>query len=81
MYVDIVTPDEEVFSGEVIGVKVPGLAGSFEMLNNHAPIVSALAEGEVRIQTSTDTLHYRISGGMLEMNNNKATILAESLLK
>ena len=50
MYLEIVTPEAVVFKADVDAVKVPGHDGEFQMLNNHAPIVSTLVEGEVKIQ-------------------------------
>ncbi|MDT0690749.1 hypothetical protein RM549_13195 [Salegentibacter sp. F188] len=60
MYLEIVTPEAVVFSAEVDAVKVPGHDGEFQMLNNHAPIVSTLTKGEVKINltgSSTEKLH------------------------
>ena len=50
MQLEIVSPEAQLFSGEVHSVTVPGAAGSFQILNNHAPIVSTLVEGKVKIQ-------------------------------
>lgn len=94
MYLEIVTPEAVVFGAEVEAVKVPGVDGEFQMLNNHAPIVSLLTDGEVKInltaaghgnkklpaefrQEGTNTLFYPIKGGVLEMKDNKAIILAD----
>ncbi|MGY5846228.1 F0F1 ATP synthase subunit epsilon [Salegentibacter sp. HM20] len=95
MHLEIVTPEAVVFKAEVEAVKVPGSEGEFQMLNNHAPIVSTLTEGEVKINyTSLDkyvledlsadfrkegnnVLYYPIKGGVLEMKDNKAIILAD----
>ncbi len=94
MYLEIVTPEAVVFGAEVQAVKVPGVDGEFQMLNNHAPIVSLLIEGEVKIdltgsapdskklsadfrQEGSNTLYYPITGGVLEMKDNKAIILAD----
>jgi len=95
MYLEIVTPEAVVFGAEVEAVKVPGVEGEFQMLNNHAPIVSLLTEGEVKInlapggagnvkklpvefrQEGSNVLFYPIKGGVLEMKDNKAIILAD----
>ncbi len=95
MYLEIVTPEAVVFEADVDAVKVPGVDGEFQMLNNHAPIVSTLTEGEVKIDLTTvnnellenlsdkfrkegqKTLYYPISGGTLEMKDNKVIILAD----
>ncbi|MDW7694943.1 ATP synthase F1 subunit epsilon [Flammeovirgaceae bacterium SG7u.111] len=80
MYLEIITPDKKVFEGEVTGVKVPGSAGTFEMLNNHAPIVSTLARGEVRVKQKDGRKTFEIDGGLVEMRNNKVVILTEALV-
>ncbi|MBK7634570.1 MAG: F0F1 ATP synthase subunit epsilon [Saprospiraceae bacterium] len=49
MNILVLTPEREIFKGKVSSVKVPGISGQFEILNNHAPIVAALGEGDVRI--------------------------------
>ena len=73
------TPSGTLFEGDVKGVKVPGTNGSFEMLVNHAPIISTLETGDVRVRNADDSEKiYSIEGGFLEMSNNKLTILAES---
>ena len=72
------TPEGSLYEGEVIGVTVPGSLGSFEMLHNHASIVSSLGIGEIVIEKADgDELYYAVSGGFVEMNNNHLTILAE----
>lgn len=79
MIIEIITPDKKLFSGEVKVVQLPGSNGSFELLNNHAPIVSTLAAGKVRIVTDQNKeLSFEIGGGVLEMNDNKVIILAEN---
>ena len=81
MQLEVLTPNEKVFSGEVKLVKAPGSSGSFEVLNNHAPIISALTDGELKIITEADeTLRYKISGGVIEVNDNVIVVLAEKLL-
>jgi F-type H+-transporting ATPase subunit epsilon len=97
MYLEIVTPEAVVFKAEVDAVKVPGNDGEFQMLNNHAPIVSTLTAGEVKIQLSSsdkeldekfsedfrkdqgnsNVYYYTINGGVLEMKDNRAIILAD----
>ncbi len=58
MNITILTPDQEVFHGAVISVKVPGTAGQFQVLNNHAPIVSSLEEGVINLITDGGTYRY-----------------------
>jgi F-type H+-transporting ATPase subunit epsilon len=81
MLLEILTPVKNVFSGEVKLVKLPGSSGSFEVMKNHAAIISALAEGEVKVETEADeTIRYQISGGVVEMKNNHIVLLAESIV-
>tara|TARA_B100001250_G_scaffold395658_1_gene400798 strand:- start:865 stop:1101 length:237 start_codon:yes stop_codon:yes gene_type:complete len=78
MILEIITPEKEVFNGEVTSVKFPGTDGGFEILNNHAPIISTLEKGEIRIiTTEKNTQKFDINGGVIEMQNNKIVVLAE----
>ena len=92
MYLEIVSPEATLFSGEVTSVAVPGVDGEFQMLNNHAPIVSLLKEGVVKIsgnikleedvqdkftEGDKETTLLKINSGTLEMKDNKAIILAD----
>lgn len=82
MQLEILTPENKLFDGEVYGVQLPGIDGLFELLDKHAAIVSALGNGEIKIlqQKDKDGEHYNISGGFVEMLNNKATVLVEKVL-
>ncbi|MDN3722867.1 F0F1 ATP synthase subunit epsilon [Aequorivita sp. SDUM287046] len=91
MYLEIVTPEASLVSGQVESVTVPGVEGEFQMLNNHAPIVSVLQEGKVKFkgnptiaeafknkftqENGSWVLH--ISGGTVECNNNRVMVLAD----
>ncbi len=76
----ILTPEKEVFRGEITSVKVPGTSGQFEILSNHAAIVSSLTEGEVRIlDTAGKKLQYNISRGFIEVINNEVSLLVRGL--
>jgi F-type H+-transporting ATPase subunit epsilon len=78
MNIQIITPDKTVYAGEVTLVQLPGLDGSFEILNNHAPIISALKAGAVKVKTTDEQiLFFDILGGIVEVLNNKVMILAE----
>lgn len=78
MNLDIVTPDKTLFSGEIESVQLPGSEGSFEILNNHAPIVSSLAKGVVRVRCSNkEVLSFDIEGGLLVCKKNIITLLAD----
>ena len=80
MQLEIVTPDKKIFSGDVKLVQVPGVSGSFEILNNHAPIISTLEKGNVILvdQGGTETV-YEISGGVIEVKANRIILLADSV--
>lgn len=79
MYLEIITPDKKVFSGEVTSVKVPGANGQFQVLKNHAPIISTLSNGKVTVKTSTETKTFEVKGGVIEVLKNKVVVLAESV--
>jgi len=80
MQLEVLTPEKNVFSGEVNLVKLPGSIGSFEIMRNHAPIISALTEGELKIDaTSGETLRYTMRGGVVEVKDNNIVVLAESI--
>jgi F-type H+-transporting ATPase subunit epsilon len=82
MILDILTPEQSVFSGEIKLVKVPGSNGSFEVMENHAPIISSLDKGELKIIPKEGAdIFYQIEGGVIEVNNNKAIVLVEKILK
>ncbi|MBK7107307.1 MAG: ATP synthase F1 subunit epsilon [Ignavibacteriae bacterium] len=76
---EIITPSKIGYEGKVISVTVPGTNGNFQILFNHAPIISSLEIGEIKIEeTENSKLIYSTSGGTLELSNNKIIILAES---
>jgi F-type H+-transporting ATPase subunit epsilon len=78
MTLEILTPEKKLYSGSVYGIQLPGVDGLFEILDKHAPIVSALKQGKVKILKDKSTFqHYNIQGGFVEMLNNKATVLVE----
>ncbi len=78
MILEIITPEKQVFTGEVSSVRFPGTLGEFEIHNNHAPIISTLTSGEIRvITTDNNTENFDINGGVIEMQNNKITVLAD----
>ena len=78
MILEIITPEKEIFNGEVTSVKFPGTNGEFEILNNHAPIISTLEKGEIRVINSNKNVeNFNINGGVIEMQNNKIIVLAD----
>ena len=92
MYLEIVSPEATLFAGEVTSVTVPGINGEFQMLENHAPIVSLLQEGPVKVQgnitieenfknkftkgANGETI-LAISSGTIELKDNKVIVLAD----
>ncbi|HLR26523.1 MAG TPA: ATP synthase F1 subunit epsilon [Fodinibius sp.] len=75
----ILTPEGTIFDDEVTGVKLPGTMGSFEVKTLHANIISTLEIGEVLVRKATgEELHYAITGGLVEVVDNKLNLLAEA---
>ena len=80
MKVEIITPDSTIFSGDNIQlVQLPGIDGSFEVMNNHAPLISVLRSGTIKVLIKEDKTpqFFEIKGGVIEVLNNKVLILAE----
>jgi F-type H+-transporting ATPase subunit epsilon len=79
MLLEIIAPDKELYSGEVDLVQVPGSKGSFQILKNHAPIISTLEEGQIKIvDLKGSTSFFDVNGGVIEAKNNKIIVLAET---
>jgi len=78
MYVDIITPDQSLYSGDATALTVPGIDGSLGILERHAPLISALKKGQVKvIDGSGKETSFDIDGGVAEVKENKVIILAE----
>lgn len=78
----LLTPEGSRFEGQVVSVRVPGSNGDFQMLHNHAPIVSSLGIGKISIKKEGENeLYFAVSGGFVEMSDNQLTILAEKAEK
>jgi F-type H+-transporting ATPase subunit epsilon len=78
MQLEISTPEHKVFSGAVYGIQLPGIEGSFEILDKHAPMIASLGRGKMKIlKDKTTTESYEISAGFVEVLHNKATVLIE----
>jgi F-type H+-transporting ATPase subunit epsilon len=79
MNLEILTPEKKLFSGEVYGVQLPGITGLFEVLDKHAPLVSALKSGRVKVlkDKSNHLAFYDIQSGFVEVLGNKTTVLVE----
>ncbi|OFY18558.1 MAG: ATP synthase F1 subunit epsilon [Bacteroidetes bacterium GWF2_33_38] len=78
MYLEIVTPEKKVYEGNIELIQLPGSTGSFEILKSHAPIVSVLQRGSIKVVTQDqDEIFFQIDGGVIEMTNDKIIVLAE----
>ena len=78
MQLEIITAESQLYSGEVTSVKLPGMDGEFEILDNHAPVISTLDKGIIRvIDNNNKTENFEVNGGVIEMQNNKIIILAD----
>lgn len=80
MKIEIITPDQKVFEGDIRSVRVPGKNGSFQVLKDHAPIVSTLDNGTViMVDHDAKETTFEISGGLIEVKANKIILLADSV--
>ena len=80
MNLEILTPEKKLYSGEVYGVQMPGISGSFEVLDKHAPLVSALKAGKLKVlkdKSQKNVSWFTIQSGFVEVLNNKVTVLVE----
>jgi F-type H+-transporting ATPase subunit epsilon len=80
MKIEIITPEQKIFEGDIKSVRVPGKKGSFQVLKNHAPIVSTLDSGSIIMadMEGKESI-YEISGGVIEVKANKIILLADSV--
>lgn len=80
MKIEIITPDRKIYEGEIKSVRVPGKKGSFQVLKDHAPIISTLEAGPVRIiDNDNKPVNFTIDSGVIEVKANKIILLAESV--
>jgi len=80
MYLEIITPDKKIFEGEVNLVQLPGSKGSFTILKNHAPIISTLNKGTIKVEdVSGKEYEFNVGGGVVENSANKVIVLVESV--
>ncbi len=77
MQVEIITPEKSLFSGECIGLQVPGTQGSMGFLNNHAALITTLQAGTLAVKTESGEESFDISGGVVDVMNNKVVVLVE----
>ncbi|MCP4120927.1 MAG: hypothetical protein GY751_04170 [Bacteroidetes bacterium] len=81
MQIDILSPEQNLYSGEIEYAKLPGIRGSFEVLKNHAPLISALGEGKLIIRGEKGLQEFHIINGIVEVLNNKISVLTEGLME
>ncbi len=79
MHLEIITPEKKIFEGEVTIVTFPGSDGSFQVMNDHAPLVSLLKDGQVIYKTKESTEQVAITGGVVEVLKNKVIVLADGI--
>jgi len=78
--IDIITPGNKVYSGEILSVRVPGKKGSFQVLKDHAPIISTLDKGPVIIvEENHNEISFEITGGVIEVRKNIIILLADGV--
>ena len=79
MNLEILTPEKKLFSADVYGVQLPGVMGLFEVLDHHAPLVSALKQGKIKVlkDKSNNLAFFTVQSGFVEVLNNKVTVLVE----
>ena len=77
MQLEIITPEKDLYQGEVESINLPGSDGFFGLLNDHAPLVSTLKAGEIKIIENGSEKTFTVNGGVVEVNNNKVIVLAE----
>ena len=81
MFLEIITPEKKVFEGEVNLVTLPGSDGSFQLLNDHAPLISSLKKGYLEIRDKKSEHTIGVTGGIVEVLNNKVIVLAEGVME
>ncbi len=79
MQLDILTPESKIYSGNVLGIQMPGTDGSFEVFDKHASLIASLGKGKLKILIDKSTTQsYEITSGFVEVLNNKTSVLLES---
>ncbi|UBM57621.1 ATP synthase F1 subunit epsilon [Marinilongibacter aquaticus] len=81
MILEIITPDKNVFKGEVSIVTLPGKNGEFQVMKDHAPLVSTLAKGNLTYANNEGSTTILVDGGVIEVQENKVLVLAEAILE
>lgn len=79
MHLEILTPEKTVFDGDVSLATFPGSDGSFQIMDNHAPLISLLTHGVVEYKSNEGSQHLTITGGVVEVHKNKVILLADGI--
>lgn len=79
LFLEIISPSRQVFSGEIKSITVPGTKGRFQVLKNHAPIISTFEIGMIRVDLKDKPKYFATAGGTIEVLNNKVLVLADSI--
>ena len=79
MQVKIITPDKTAYEGEAQAITFPGNSGEFEVLDQHAAMISLLKQGTMRLKTAGNDQSFKVDGGVVEVLNNKVVVLVESI--
>jgi F-type H+-transporting ATPase subunit epsilon len=80
--IEIITPDKKIYSGDIHSVRVPGRKGSFQVLKDHAPIISTLEGGPVIVADEQGIeVRFEITGGVIEVKKNRIILLADSVIQ
>jgi len=78
---EIITPEKPIFKDQIESVTIPGTQGSFQLLKNHAPIISSFEIGIIKVKKAAAETYYTTSGGTVEVSHNKVLVLADSIEK
>jgi len=81
LILEIITPEKPVFKEQIDAVTIPGTLGSFQILRNHAPLVSTFDVGVIKVKRTASESYYTTAGGTVEVNDNKVLVLADSVEK
>ncbi|MEK0439413.1 MAG: synthase subunit epsilon [Bacteroidota bacterium] len=75
MFVELLTPDNTLFSGDAEVITLPGVNGSFQLMENHAPMIANLKSGSIEIKDKNETQTFEIKSGLVEVLKNKVVVL------
>jgi F-type H+-transporting ATPase subunit epsilon len=81
LILEIITPEKPIFKDQIEAVTIPGTLGSFQILKNHAPIISSFEIGIIKVKTASAETFYTTAGGTVEVNKNQVLVLADSIEK